>query len=78
MTNEQIIAEIKNKIIDLTYFSFHIEETADDGGKTIDIYAIPDDMWIIKKQLSRMFGKTRLIFYAMEEEDILYLHHKNM
>ena len=78
MTNEQIISIIKNKIIDLTYFSFHVEEATDDGGKTIDIYAVPDDMWIIKKQLSGTFGKTRLIFYAMEEEDILHIHDKNM
>tara|TARA_B100000131_G_C18029877_1_gene577999 strand:+ start:672 stop:908 length:237 start_codon:yes stop_codon:yes gene_type:complete len=78
MTNEQIISEIKSKIIDLTYFSFHIEEATDDGGKTIDIYVIPDDMWIVKKQLLGMFGKARLIFYAMEEEDILHLHDKNM
>lgn len=78
MTNEQIISIIKNKIIDLTYFSFHVEEAFDDGGKTIDIYAVHDDMWIIKKQLSGAFGKTRLIFYAMEEEDILHIHDKNM
>lgn len=78
MTNEQIISKIKSKIIDLTYFSFHVEEAVDDGGKTIDIYVIPDDMWIVKKQLLEMFGKARLIFYAMEEEDILYLHDKNM
>jgi hypothetical protein len=78
MTNEQIIATIKNKIIELTYFSFHIEEAVDDGGKTIDIYAVPDDIWIIQKQLTGAYGKTRLIFYAVEEEDILYLHDKNM
>jgi len=78
MTNEQIITTIKNKIIELTYFSFHVEEAVDDGGKTIDIYAVHDDMWIIRKQLSGAFGKTRLIFYAMEEEDILNVHDKNV
>jgi hypothetical protein len=78
MTNEQIIKTIKNKIIDLTYYSFHVEEACDDGGKTIDIYAVEDDMRIIKEELSNSFGKTRLIFYAMEEDDILYLHDKNV
>lgn len=78
MTNKQIISEIKNEIINLTYFSFHIEESADDGGKTIDIYVIDDDIRSIQTILSRKFGRARLIFYAMDEEDILRLHYKNM
>jgi hypothetical protein len=78
MINKQIITEIKNEIINITYFSFHVEESADDGGKTIDIYAIDDDIREIQSALSRKFGKARLIFYAMEEEDILHLHDKNM
>ena len=78
MTNKQIIAEIKSEIISLTYFSFHVEESTDDGGKTIDIYVIDDDIRAIQASLSRKFGRTRLIFYAMDEEDILRLHDKNM
>lgn len=78
MTNSEIITEIKNGIVDLTYFSFYIEEASDDGGKTIDVYAVDDDIREIQLSLSRKYGKTRLIFYAMEEEDILRLHDKSV
>ena len=37
-----------------------------------------DDIKAVQNNLSGKYGKTRLIFYSMEEEDILYLHNKNM
>mgnify|MGYP003979149425 CR=1 FL=1 len=76
MNIEEIIVDIKSKIIDLTYFAFHIEKASDDGGQTIDIYVVCDDLKSIQAELSGKYGKARLIFYAMDEEDIIHLHDK--
>ncbi len=65
-------------LIDLTYFSFHVEKNSDDGGPTIDIYIVDDDARTVQNNLSGKYGRARLIFYAMDEEDILNHHNKNM
>lgn len=78
MNSSDAIKNIKLEIIDLTYFAFYIEKSADDGGETIDIYVIDDDVDKIRNAFHEKYKKMRLIFFAMEEEDILYLIKKNM
>jgi hypothetical protein len=78
MDIDEIIFEVRTLLIELTYFSFHVEKKSDDGGQTIDIYIVDDDVRTVQSNLSGKYGKARLIFYAMDEEDILYLHNKNM
>ena len=78
MDIDEIISEVRSLLIELTYFSFHVEKKSDDGGQTIDIYIVDDDAKIVQRNLFGKYGKARLIFYAMDEEDILYLHNKNM
>jgi hypothetical protein len=78
MDIDEIIFEVRIKLIELTYFSFHIEKKSDDGGPTIDIYVVDDDIKAVQNSLSGKYEKTRLIFYSMSEDDILYLHDKKM
>ena len=76
MDIDDIILDLRVELIDLTYFSFHIEKKSDDGGATIDIYVVEDDVRLVQTQLSGKYGRTRLIFYAMDEENIICLHGK--
>ena len=78
MDIDDIVFDVRNKLIDLTYFSFHVEKKSDDAGPTIDIYVVDDDIRVIQDSFFGKYGRARLIFYAMDEEDILYLHNKNM
>jgi hypothetical protein len=78
MDIDEIIFEVRMLLIDLTYFSFHVEKKSDDGGPTIDIYIVDDDVRAVQNNLSGKYGRARLIFYSMDEEDILRLHDKNM
>ena len=78
MDIDYIILDLRAELIDLTYFSFHVEKNSDDGGATIDIYIVEDDVRRVQSQLSGKYGRTRLIFYAMAEENILQLHNRNM
>jgi len=78
MNTEDTILDLKSEIVDLTCFSFHIEKGSDDGGTTIDIYVVADDVRHIQSKLSRKYGKTRLIYYSVDESDILLLLDKNV
>jgi hypothetical protein len=78
MDIDEIVFEVRTKLIELTYFSFHVEKKSDDGGQTIDIYVVEDDIKAVQNSFSGKYEKTRLIFYSMNEDDILYLHDKNM
>jgi hypothetical protein len=76
MDIDEIISEVRSLLIELTYFSFHVEKKADGGGQTIDIYVVDDDVKAVQSRLTGKYGKARLIFYAMDEEDIIHLHDK--
>jgi hypothetical protein len=78
MNIDEIVLEVRAKLIELTYFSFHVEKKSDDAGPTIDIYVVDDDIKVVQNSFSGKYEKTRLIFYSMDEDDILYLHDKNM
>lgn len=78
MEIDKIIQNIKNDLTDLTYFSFYVEKSYDDGGLTIDVYAIEDDIKKIRTELSVKYRELRLIFFGIDEEYILYLQEKNM
>mgnify|MGYP006906269404 FL=1 len=78
MNIEDTILDLKSEIVDLTCFSFHVVKATDDGGTTIDIYVVPDDVRHIQSKLSKKYGRKRLIYYSTNEQDILLLIDKNV
>jgi len=74
MKNPSLIDDIVSRIVEYTYFAFHVEEASDDGGKTIDIYMTDDGIELAQNELCKIFPKIRLIYYEMPEERIYELH----
>ena len=52
MDIDEIVFEVRTKLIELTYFSFHVEKKSDDGGQTIDIYVVEDDIKAVQNSFS--------------------------